>query len=74
MNIIIDKGKESTKLPKVMRASIHLFVKQGVDGTTIKDIAQRAGAAEGTMYRYYESKEVLAWQLFVENLSDFVHK
>lgn len=71
MNFIIDKKKELTKLPKVMRASIHLFVDKGIDGTTIKDIAKAAGVAEGALYRHFRSKEELAWHLFSTHLNQF---
>jgi AcrR family transcriptional regulator len=71
MNIIIDKKKENTKLPVVMRAAVHLFVKKGIDGTTIKDIAREAGVAEGSLYRHFKSKDDLAWHLFSAHLNQF---
>lgn len=48
----------------VTRTALHLFVKQGIAETTIKDIAREAKVAEGTLYRHYASKEDLAWDLF----------
>jgi AcrR family transcriptional regulator len=71
MNLIIDDNKLNTKLPKVMRAAIRLFVSKGIDGTTIKDIAREAGVAEGSLYRHFKSKEDLAWHLFQLHLSEF---
>jgi AcrR family transcriptional regulator len=71
MNIILDKSKEHTKLPGVMRAALRLFVKKGIDGTTIKDIAREAGVAEGSLYRHFKSKDDLAWHLFSTTLSQF---
>src|SRR5262245_7108304 len=71
MNIIIDKKKENTKLPGVMRAALRLFVKKGIDGTTIKDIAKEAGVAEGALYRHFKSKDDLAWHLFSTHLDSF---
>ena len=71
MNIIIDDKKRNTKLPKVMRSAIHLFVKKGIHGTTIKDIAHRAGVAEGSLYRHFASKDALAWHLFSVHLNEF---
>ncbi len=71
MNFIIEKNKETTKLPMVMRAAIKLFVKKGIDGTTIKDIAREAGVAEGALYRHFKSKDELAWSLFSTHLDAF---
>jgi AcrR family transcriptional regulator len=71
MNIIISDDKAKTKLPEIMRTAIHLFVKKGIDGTTIKDIAREARVAEGALYRHFKSKEDLAWHLFNTHLNQF---
>jgi AcrR family transcriptional regulator len=71
MNIILSDKKQRTKLPNIIRTAIHLFVKKGIDGTTIKDIAREARVAEGALYRHYKSKEDLAWQLFSTHLNKF---
>src|SRR5476651_2502938 len=74
MNIILDQSKEKTKLPGVLRAALRLFVKQGIDGTTIKDIAREAGVAEGSLYRHFKSKDDLAWHLFSIHLRQFTEE
>jgi AcrR family transcriptional regulator len=43
---------------------MQLFGEKGIAQVTIKDIAKMAGCAEGALYRYYESKEEMAWALF----------
>ena len=38
-----------------------LFSRQGVDNTSIKDIAREAGVAQGLLYHYFASKDDLLW-------------
>jgi len=51
------------------RAALTLFVEKGIAETTIRDIAREAGVAEGAMYRHFESKDALAWELFSQNFT-----
>jgi len=54
---------------KISRAALGLFVEKGVAETTVRDIAQAAGVAEGTLYRHFAGKEDLAWELFATNFA-----
>ncbi|MBS7541020.1 helix-turn-helix transcriptional regulator [Ancylobacter lacus] len=45
--------------------ALRLFAERGVDGTSVRDIAQAAGVAEGALYRHFASKEALARELFL---------
>ncbi|MGE3319450.1 MAG: TetR/AcrR family transcriptional regulator [Candidatus Berkiella sp.] len=55
----------SSTRKRLERCALTLFVKKGITATTIKDIAQKAEVAEGTLYRHYESKDELAKQLYL---------
>lgn len=40
---------------KILQAAQKLFARHGYDGTTTRDLAQKAGVAEGTLFRlFYE--------------------
>ncbi len=58
----------------IAHTALHLFVEKGITETTIRDIAGAAGIAEGTLYRHYESKDQLAWELFSTNYLDFARE
>jgi len=56
---------------KIQQTALRLFVEKGITGTTIRDLAAAAGIAEGTLYRHYDGKDQLAWELFSENFTAF---
>lgn len=49
---------------KIERGALSLFAEQGVDGVSIREIAQAAGFSEGAIYKHFKSKETLAEALF----------
>jgi AcrR family transcriptional regulator len=53
---------------------LELFVAKGITETTVRDIATAAGIAEGTLYRHFESKDQLAWELFAANYLAFARE
>ena len=58
-------GKAEETKSRLERAALTLFVARGVAETTTKEIAMAASVAEGTIYRYFPSKEQLALDLFL---------
>lgn len=49
---------------KLLRAALELFTGEGFLATTTPVIAQRAGVAEGTIYRHFSGKEQLLNEAF----------
>lgn len=62
--------KSGGKKEAIEQAAIELFACKGPAGTTIKDIAMKAGVTEGALYRHYPSKEDMATALFTRELAD----
>ncbi len=64
------KNGKATK-DRISRAALQLFVEKGVAETTVRDIAEAAGVAEGTLYRHFTGKDDLAWELYATNYASF---
>ncbi len=52
--------------PKIERAALKLFIHEGIDAATTREIAEKAGVSEGALYRHYKGKDELALSLFME--------
>ncbi len=65
-------GNQTKEL--IARTALCLFVEKGITETTVRDIAAAAGIAEGTLYRHFDSKEQLAWELFADNYVAFARE
>lgn len=55
--------KEQTR-KRIVDAALHLFETKGFEAATTKQIARRAGVAEGTVFNYFETKEDIALHFF----------
>ena len=49
---------------RLVRAALELFTTQGYHVTTTPEIAKKAGVAEGTIYRHFQSKQQLLNELY----------
>jgi AcrR family transcriptional regulator len=52
---------------RIDAAALHLFAERGADATPMPMIAERAGVAVGSLYRYYANKEELVARLYADN-------
>ena len=60
---------EKNKL-KIERAALHLFTRKGFHGTTVREIAKKAGVSMGKLYIYYDTKE----DIFIDLVQDLGRK
>ncbi len=51
----------------IFDAALGLISEKGYYGVSIPDIARAAGTATGTIYRYFDSKQALFNELFIES-------
>lgn len=65
----VDKIKESIK-----KAAQDLFRKYGYHKTSVNEIAKRAKIAKATIYKYFESKELLLQAILMEYIQNSVHE
>src|SRR5688572_12726875 len=66
-----DQNKRRTK-EQILEAALALFRKNGLDGTTTKQISKQAGIAEGTLFNYFKTKEDLALYFFQKETDDLI--
>lgn len=76
MTVATNFYSETEMRTRILRAAQKLFARKGFDGTTTKDLARRAGVAEGTIFRYFPNKKAILIELatngWVEILTDLL--
>jgi len=58
--------KKSSKRDAIMRATLELIATHGFHGAPMAMISNQAGVAVGSIYRYFENKDVLITELYRE--------
>ncbi|KZE40285.1 TetR family transcriptional regulator [Bhargavaea cecembensis] len=58
-NLFGADGSLTERQKKILQSAIECFADQGYAGTSTKEIATRAGVAEGTIFRHYRTKKDL---------------
>jgi len=53
------EGDLTERQKKILAAAIESFAEKGFSATSTKEIAQKAGVAEGTIFRHYKTKKDL---------------
>lgn len=54
----------SDKRTDILQAALELIAERGFHGAPMSEIAQKANVAAGTIYRYFENKDILIKELF----------
>ncbi|PKB16708.1 TetR/AcrR family transcriptional regulator [Flavobacterium sp. 5] len=59
----------------IIATALNMFVENGFHGTATSKIAQQAGVANGTLFNYFATKEILIVSIYndvVKKLDDFI--
>jgi AcrR family transcriptional regulator len=71
-----EQKTELSTRDKILKAAQKLFAHHGYDGTTTKELAEKAGIAEGTLFRHFTNKKAIlvevATQGWIELLTDLL--
>src|SRR5215470_7814151 len=60
--LLLDADPPSKR--EILRWALHLFVRDGLCETSIRDIAEASGFTNPALYKFFASKEALALHLF----------
>lgn len=63
------KAPPADKRRQILDAAIRVFARQGFHATRVSDIADEAGVAYGLVYHYFNSKDEVLNELFLERWS-----
>ncbi len=66
------RRKQKDARDRILQSALDEFSEKGFHATTIDSIAERAGMAKGTVYRYFRTKESLFSALKEDTISEFV--
>lgn len=55
---ISEEDKLTPKQISILHAAIEVFSEKGYAAAATSEIAQKAGVAEGTIFRYYKTKKI----------------
>src|SRR5262245_33037587 len=59
---------------RLLAAAKQLFAEQGIDATSMYEIARAAGVGQGTLYRHFADKGEICHALIKEDLAAFMER
>lgn len=60
------RSKDPQKIEKIFSAALQLVLREGFSGLKMSLVAQQAGVATGTLYIYFQTKDELINQLYMD--------
>jgi len=68
------KERNDDKFNKILNAAIYIIARKGFHNTKVKDIAEKAGVASGTVYNYFSSKDDILLSIMIIKMNEYVSK
>lgn len=68
------ESNKKVKENKLLESAYNLFIKKGINNTSVQDIVADAGVAKGTFYLYFKDKYDLQQQLVIKKSYDLFHQ
>lgn len=65
-------NNKSSKFERILDSAIKIIGQKGFHGAKVKDIANDAGVADGTIYNYFNNKEDILVTIFKVKLEEYV--
>jgi AcrR family transcriptional regulator len=69
-----DSPRQLARRASILEATRELLSKHGYEGTTIRDVAEQAGVAKGTLYNIYGGKDELIFSAVMDVRDDIGHR
>jgi len=67
-------GPRQRKRAAILRAAVEVFARRGYVGARMREVAERAGVADGTLYLYFHGKEALLVATLEEHAEAFLSR
>ncbi len=63
------QARSAATVEIILEATVQVLLDRGVEGTTTKRIAERAGVSVGSLYQYFPNKEALISELVARHIA-----
>lgn len=70
----IQTGDRSNVKERIVRAAADLFMERGFGGTTVREIGERAGVGQSSLYHHARSKGQLLAELHAKHAQDIIDR
>ncbi|SEB43383.1 TetR/AcrR family transcriptional regulator [Paenibacillus sp. GP183] len=67
-----EDDKMTEKQIKIVQAAVEIFSEKGYSGSSTSEIAQKAGVAEGTIFRHYKTKKDLLLSIVAPTMTKLI--